>query len=70
MTRYDFKLWPEAVRAFVITAGTFIGSQIVLTDSGSGVESWEALLFSIGVGAFAAGFAAFVAALTRNSPEA
>lgn len=67
MTRYDFKAIPEAIRAFGITAIVFVGAQITQIAA-EGTSDWENALFSLGVGAFAAGIAAAVAALTRNQP--
>ncbi len=67
MTRYDFKLWPEALRAFVIAAAAF-GLSLAAGLDGSTIDSWERWAFSAGVGIAVAGAQAALAVLTRNQP--
>ena len=69
MTRYDFKLWPEALRAFVIAASAF-GLSLAAGLDGTAVDSWERWAFSAAVGVAVAGAQAALAVLTRNSPTA
>ena len=70
MDKYDFKWAWEAGRAFVIAVIVFAAAGITQIANGAGVEDWEAVAFSLGVGAISAGVAAALAVVTRNKPAA
>ena len=70
MNKYDFKWAWEAGRAFVIAVIVFASAEITQIANGAEVEDWQAVAFSLGVGALSAGVAAALAAFTRNKAPA